>query len=239
MTREEKQHQSYFSLPHILVVDDDARICDLVCRYLLDHGFVVMAASSAAQARALMEKAKFDAAVVDVMMPGETGLEFVESLRGQSAMPVLLLTALGEVDDRIAGLEAGADDYLGKPFEPQELVLRLKALLRRTMVAVVEDSVLLMGGVQFDVAARLLTDGAGQMVSLTDGERDLLVALSQKIGQVFSRDDLAAACGVSSARAIDVQVTRLRQKIEADSRNPRYLQTVRGQGYLLRADEVR
>ena len=117
--------------------------------------------------------------------------------------------------------------------------MRLQALLRRTMVAVIEDHVLLMGDVQFDVAARLLTDGEGQMVALTDGERDLLVALSQKIGQVFSREDLAAACDVSSARAVDVQVTRLRQKIENDSRNPRYLQTVRGQGYLLRADDVK
>lgn len=228
-----KKQQNYASLPHILVVDDDARICDLVARYLIDAGFVVLTAADPAEARAVLARFEFDALVVDVMMPGESGLAFTADLRAQNVdLPVLLLTALGEVDDRISGLESGADDYLAKPFEPRELVLRLQAILRRRAKPGLKD--LKIGDWVFDPVQNALgRDGA--QVKLTDMEANLLKALAQHAGDVVSREALADLCGIDAGeRTIDVQVTRLRKKIEADSKAPRYLQTVRGKGYLLR-----
>ncbi len=233
----EQLSKSYSTRPHIMVVDDDARIRSLVSRYLGEHGFVVVEAEDAAAARLLLERFEVDAMVVDVMMPGETGLELTQSLRASHNMPVILLTALGGAEDRISGLEAGADDYLPKPFEPRELVLRLHALLRRVAPVVENLQAFTLGRWRFDPVQGVLHDG-DEMRALTDGEATLLRALAAKAGQVLSREELAAECAVEGGvRTIDVQVTRLRRKIEVDTRSPRYLQTVRGKGYLLRVDD--
>ncbi len=224
--------------PHILVIDDDSRIRELVSRYLKENGFVVVTARDAADARAVMKGFEFDALVVDVMMPGETGLEFTKALRRERDIPVLLLTALGEVDDRVNGFDAGADDYLPKPFEPRELVARLNAILRR-VVKKQEGRPVKIGNWRFDPAHDELTDG-DTVLRLTAVEANLLRALAGSPGEVMSREKLAAICGVDAGgeRTIDVQVTRLRRKIEEDTKAPRYLQTVRGKGYLLRSEEI-
>lgn len=225
-------------LPHILVVDDDKRIAQLVCRYLRDHDYMAVRAENAAEARHILKDMEFDALVVDVMMPEETGLEFVQSLRGKGeGVPVLLLTALGETEDRVAGFEAGADDYLPKPFEPKELLLRLQAILRRTQKKKA-DNRFRIGRWIYDEALQSLGDGA-QQVRLTTMEMNLLRALARTPGEAVSREDLAAACELDAGeRTIDVQVTRLRRKLEEDTKNPRHLQTVRGKGYLLRIEAL-
>lgn len=225
--------------PHVLVVDDDDRIRDLVARYLTEHGFVVATTSGAGEARSALDSFTFDALVVDVMMPGETGLEFTRDLRTRSDLPVLLLTALGETDDRIAGLESGADDYLPKPFEPREMVLRLQAIMRRRQKPQDPKKPVRIGRWVYNPADNSLTDG-DEVQRLTTTEISLLTALMKKPGQVISRDDLARMCDMddSGERTIDVQITRLRRKIEEDSRMPRFLQTVRGRGYLLRVEAV-
>lgn len=242
MNEATKKTENYADRPHVLVVDDDTRICELVSRYLGEQGFVVLSAAGADEARKLLARFEFDALVVDVMMPGETGLEFTKNLRedGEFAnLPVLLLTALGEVDDRITGLEAGADDYLVKPFEPRELVLRLNAILRRTVKPKdVGEQAYQIGDWRFDPARDVLEDG-DEVVKLTTMEANLIKALGARSGEVLSRDELAELCGAEAGeRTIDVQVTRLRRKIEADTKAPRYLQTVRGKGYLLRAEII-
>ena len=223
--------------PHVLVVDDDERISDLVSRYLHEHGFVVMSAGDAKEARAMLKNFAFDAMVVDVMMPGESGIELTRDLQKSHKIPVLLLTALGEAQDRITGFEAGADDYLPKPFEPRELVLRLNAILRRT----VQKSEMLkpfrIGAWRFDPDRNELQDGA-EILPLTAAEALLIRALAGRPGEPVSREELAQKCGLDAGeRTIDVQVTRLRRKIEKDTKVPRYLQTVRGKGYLLRIEE--
>ncbi len=242
--KKENYVQSYATQPHILVVDDDARIRDLVVRYLTAQDFVVLDAKDTADARLILDSFDVDALVVDVMMPNETGFEFLRDLRaGGSAIPAIMLTALGEVDDRIEGLEAGADDYLAKPFEPKELVLRLRAVLKRGMQAKAKlYQRFRIGPWEFDgEQAVLIDDESGADIKLTAMEVSLLKALAGQAGEAVSRDDLARACGVDmqdgkGERTIDVQVTRLRRKIEADTKAPRYLQTVRGQGYLLRVE---
>lgn len=228
------------SCPHILVVDDDERISSLLVRYLLDHDCIALSAHDASSARALLADVDIDAAILDIMMPGETGLELARSLRAANKdFPIIFLTALGEADDRIAGLEAGADDYLPKPFEPRELLLRLQALLRRTMRQTsAHQACVGFGDLIFDTGQGVLKDGQDRLVDLTDAERELLIVLAKNIGQTLSREDLAAQCGVTSSRAIDVQITRLRRKIETGSADPRYLQTVRGQGYVLRGRTI-
>ena len=238
MASERQNTQSLANQPHILVVDDDVRIRDLVSRYLTDHGFVVITAQDAKEARAMLERFEFDAMVVDVMMPGETGLELTQAIQNQYNIPVLLLTALGESDDRIAGLEAGADDYLPKPFEPRELVLRLNAILRRTVKTQDLTQPFKIGRWRFDPALKVLEDGAEQ-VNLTEVENNLIRALASQPGEPVSREELAKRCGLEAGeRTIDVQVTRLRRKIEEDTKAPRYLQTVRGKGYLLRIEDL-
>ena len=233
-----KKQENFVDKPHVLVVDDDVRICDLVSRYLSEQDFVVLSAHNADEARRLLERFSFDVLVVDVMMPGETGLEFVKGLREGSDLPVLLLTALGEVENRIDGLEAGADDYLAKPFEPRELVLRLNAILRRVAKENFDDvASFQVGRWVFDPEQNLLSDG-DVIEKLTDMEANLLKVMGQRSGQVLSRDDLAELCGIAAGeRTIDVQVTRLRRKIEEDTKAPRYLQTVRGKGYILRVGD--
>lgn len=223
--------------PHILVVDDDTRLRTLLRKYLSDNGYLVTVAADAAEARATMAALAIDLLVLDVMMPGEDGLSLTRDLRRSNAVPILLLTAMGEIDDRISGFEAGADDYLSKPFEPRELLLRIASILRRAPKPEVEDRVALaLGAFTWDVAREELKRG-DDMVHLTTAERELMAILAQAAGEAVSRDDLAARTGnAANARAIDVQVTRLRKKLEDDPRQPRYLQTVRGMGYMLRPD---
>ncbi len=220
---------------HILVVDDDTRLRLLLQRFLRDNGMFVSTAKNAADAREMLQNYKFDLLIVDIMMPDETGLEFLTTFRQESNLPVILLTAMGETEDRIAGLETGADDYLPKPFEPKELVLRIKNILKRTPVEkAVAEQKLNLGLCCFDMQKKELLTKQGQIIHITPVEQALLNVLSQKSGQIFSREKLAELLGAGqSPRSIDVQITRLRKKIEKDSKNPRYLQTVRGKGYML------
>ena len=224
----------------IMVVDDDVRLRDLLGRYLTENGFRVSAAENAAAARERMRVLQPDLIVMDVMMPGESGLALTEVLRRDNAVtPILLLTARGAPEDRIAGFEAGADDYLPKPFDPRELVLRIRALLRRAAppapMAEASSGPLALGPLQFD-RARAELRGPQGVVRLTGGEAALLAALAARPHEVLTREDIAAALEMddSGERAIDVQVTRLRRKIEADPREPRFLHTVRGKGYILK-----
>ena len=222
--------------PHVLVVDDDQRLRELLMKYLGENGFLASGAEDAAAARVKLKTLAFDLIVLDLMMPGETGLELAQDLRRTNPVPILMLTAMNEADDRIRGLEHGADDYLGKPFEPRELLLRINSILRRVPeVSNVPDEVGL-GDVVFRPARGEL-ERAGTPVRLTDVESALLSALAARPGEVFSRDDLMSVTGTSGGgRAVDVQITRLRRKIEANPRLPRYLQTVRGKGYMLIPD---
>ncbi len=220
---------------HILVVDDDNRIRDLLKKYLTRNGFRVTAAADAASARKLMTTFDFDLAILDIMMPGETGLELLASLRSSGKrVPVLLLTAKGETGDRIEGLKAGADDYLAKPFEPEELLLRISAILRRTHVEPPPEEIE-MSGLVFNAKHQELTSGA-RRVRLTEAELQLLSMLAAKAGEAVSREELASKSPNSTERSIDVQVTRLRRKIEPDPRQPIHIQTVRGIGYRLMPD---
>jgi two-component system phosphate regulon response regulator OmpR len=222
--------------PQILVVDDDDRLRALLRRYLAEHGHVVITARDAVEAEAKLENLAVDLIVLDVMMPGMNGLEFAKKIRETRTVPILLLTARGASDDRIAGLEAGADDYLAKPFEPRELLLRIGAVLRRAPAAVAKSSTVRLGKWSFDPARAELVGPEGPQ-RLTDVEASLLAVLAASPGQSFSRDELSARSTVSVApRSVDVQVVRLRRKIEEDPRLPRYLQTVRGEGYVLRPD---
>ncbi len=226
---------------HVLVVDDDERLRRLLVRYLTDHGFRVTAAADAAEARACLRSLRPDLMILDVAMPGETGLDLVDDLRrnGDTELPVLLLTARGAPEDRIAGFEAGADDYLGKPFDPYELVLRARALLRRAgnvlASAPLDIGPVRLGEAEFDPGRGELRN-AGGPIRLTGGEIALLTALARKPNEILSREEIAEALGMAEPgeRAIDVQVTRLRRKIERDSREPRFLHTVRGRGYVLK-----
>ncbi len=224
----------------ILVVEDDARLRALLARYLGERGFRVTAAENAAQARERLRFLQPDLVVLDVMMPGETGLTLTESLRAEGfTVPVLLLTARGAPEDRIAGFEAGADDYLPKPFDARELELRIRALLRRAPPpappAEPPAGPLTLGTLVFDPARAELRGPAGP-IRLTGGEAALMSALARTPNEVLSREEIAAALGMDEAgeRAIDVQVTRLRRKLEADPREPRFLHTVRGRGYVLK-----
>ncbi len=227
---------------HLLVVDDDDRIRSLLKEYLARSGFRVTGAADAAAARKLMQTLEFDLAVFDVMMPGEDGLSLTRWVRGRSPTPVLLLTARGEPTDRIAGLETGADDYLQKPFEPQELLLRIEAILRRAQGGRAGPGrTIALGRCSFDMDRNELTQD-GAPVRLTEGEARLLKRLAQSPDMAIDRYELAQASGdgaeigEAGARAVDVQVTRLRRKLEDDPKNPRYLQTVRGVGYKLAPD---
>ncbi len=222
--------------PHILVVDDDTRLRELLRSFLSRHGFRVTTAASAAEAHQRRTGLDFDLIVLDVMMPGQSGLEFATELRRNDDVPILMLTAMGDPQDRIAGLETGVDDYLGKPFEPRELLLRIQSVLRRGRAvdsAAEEPGHVTIGPMQFDLTLGELTQ-KGKRVPLTEAEVALLRALSLKLGEVLSREILCKSVGGGlNERAIDVQVTRLRRKIEPDPGFPRYLRTVRGQGYRL------
>lgn len=223
-------------LPHILVVDDDDRIRELVARYLKDNGFFVSTAQDAQHAKDILAIAKYDALVVDVMMPGQNGMDFTQELRAKNDVPVLLLTAMGEVEDKIKGLTSGADDYLTKPFDPRELVLRLQAILRRKPLPRKIQKEEKIGRWIYHSTHKELIDG-DEKVKLTDGEANLLDALLQQKNIVMSREALSLACDMDpDKRTVDVQVTRLRRKLEEDSNMPRYLQTIRGKGYIIRTE---
>jgi two-component system phosphate regulon response regulator OmpR len=220
---------------HILVIDDDTRLRTLLQRFLRENGFYVSSVRGAKEAREMLKEYQFDLLIVDIMMPAESGLEFLTKLRQADSVPVILLTAMGEVGDRINGLEIGADDYLPKPFEPKELVLRIKNILKRTSneAETVIDK-LSFGFCWYDLEKKELINKNGQFIHITPVEQAILSFLGQKSGQIFSREKLAQLLGAGQGpRSIDVQVTRLRKKIEKDSKNPRYLQTVRGKGYML------
>lgn len=222
---------------HILVVDDDKRLRELLRKYLVDSGFRVTTAESAEDARAKLGSLAFDLIVLDVMMPGESGLSLTAALRPKNDTPILMLTAMGEAEDRIRGLESGADDYLPKPFEPRELVLRIRTILRRAPPPARERPVsVTLGDHRFDLGREELWHG-DRMVRLSTGETRLLKLLAENAGTAKTREDLQREMGMAGGdRSIDVQVTRLRRKIEPDPRIPRYLLTVRGQGYVLRPD---
>ncbi len=220
---------------HILVVDDDKRLRDLLRRFLSDQGFRVTIANDAADARRKLAGLDFDLLVLDIMMPGENGLDLTRSLRQQKAVPILLLTAMGEPDDRITGLDSGADDYLAKPFEPRELVSRIRAILRRIpREPETTRRTVRFGPFTFDMDRRNLRQGTAD-IRLTGAEADLLAQLAAAPGTAVSRDSLGQSNSAES-RMVDVQVTRLRRKIETDPRFPRYLVTVRGRGYMLQTD---
>lgn len=233
--------QDFQNLPHILVVDDDDRLCTLVSRYLNEHGFLSFSAEDAALAKDVLSAGVFDALVLDVMMPGQDGRSLTKELRqSHGDIPIILLTAMGEADDRVAGLESGADDYLTKPFDPRELVLRLQGLLKRRPALNGGRSIYKIGRWMYDpLVPELVDTDTSEAVRLTEVEDTLLKTLARRPDTILTRDDLADLCGVDAGeRTIDVQVTRLRRKLEEDSKTPRYLQTVRGKGYLLRAQEV-
>lgn len=228
---------------HLLIVDDDERIRTLLRRFLVRNGYFVTTARDAAQARRLLAGLEFDLIVLDVMMPGEDGISLTRALRRNSQTPILLLTAKGDTDDRISGLEAGADDYLPKPFEPRELLLRIAAILRRMpTVESLGPKFLTLGPLRYDAAKGELWQGETP-VRLTGSEQTLMRRLAQTPGEAVDRPTLIEELGrepdeggENSERAIDVQITRLRRKIEPDPREPRYLQTVRGAGYMLVPD---
>jgi two-component system, OmpR family, phosphate regulon response regulator OmpR len=227
---------------HLLVVDDDERIRGLLQKFLMRNGFLVTGARDAGQARRLLAGLEFDLVVLDVMMPGEDGVTLTRDLRRSMNTPILLLTAKGEAANRIEGLEAGADDYLVKPFEPKELLLRINAILRRMPSTKAEPAgprVLHLGPVRYDLDRGELWRG-GDPIRLTATEAALMRVFAGQPGTAISRDRLAGDLGpaeaAAEARAVDVQITRLRRKIEDDPRQPRYLQTVRGEGYMLQPD---
>jgi two-component system phosphate regulon response regulator OmpR len=227
-------------MAHVLVVDDDARLRELLRRYLTENGFTVATAADAREARQRLADLAFDLIVLDVMLPQESGLELTRDLRRGSQVPILLLTARGEVDDRISGLESGADDYLAKPFEPRELVLRMRTILKRAAPAAptppVKPAAVRLGDIVFEPGRQALRRGE-TLIHLTQAEAALLTVFAEHPGVTLTRDDLSAAgIAAAQARTVDVQVTRLRRKIEPDPKFPRYLQTVRGKGYVLQPD---
>ena len=224
---------------HLLIVDDDERIRTLLQKFLMRHGFLVTAARDAAHARRVLSGLEFDMIILDVMMPGEDGLSLTRALRETMKTPILLLTAKGETDNRIEGLEAGADDYLAKPFEPKELLLRINAILRRMPDVETSDvapKVFNLGPIRYDMERGEMWEGDA-LVRLTATEIQLMKIFSAKPGEALSRSNLVEELGrdrgQAQERAVDVQITRLRRKIEADPKQPRYLQTVRGAGYML------
>ncbi|HVM80866.1 MAG TPA: response regulator transcription factor [Stellaceae bacterium] len=222
--------------PHLLVVDDDERLRALLRRYLLENGFRVTVAAGAAEARATLKSLDFDLLILDVMMPGESGFELTASLKSERRVPILLLTAMAEAEHRIRGLEEGADDYLSKPFEARELLLRIRNLLARSGAGPHGPRELRLGACRFDLKRGELSRGE-EPVHLTAAEAALLAALARRAGEPISREALAEQAQFSgNLRTVDVQVTRLRRKIERDPKFPRYLQTVRGTGYVLKPD---
>jgi len=228
--------------PHILVVDDDRRLRDLLARFLGDNGYRVTTAANAAEADLRLARLVFDGIVLDIMMPGENGFDFARRFRTDSSVPILMLTARADGKDRINGLEIGVDDYLAKPFEPRELLLRLGNILKRTIVVDTAQSgarpdFVRFGPFLYGLARGELHKGE-KPIRLTEREREILTALAERAGEVVPREELAAQGSAANDRTVDVQMNRLRRKIERDPADPLYLQTVRGVGYRLLTDRT-
>ena len=216
---------------HILAVDDDDRIRDLVKQYLEENNFLVTTAKNTQDAREKLEIIKFDILVLDIMMPGESGLSLTKEIKKNNPIPIILLTAKGETQDRIEGLEFGADDYLGKPFEPKELLLRIKNILNKTQVQRVPEKISI-GNALINLK-RLNIKTKDEIKKINPQEKKILEKMLESPGKVFSRNDIGKIINISKERTIDVVITRLRQKIESNPKNPKYLQTIRGSGYVL------
>jgi len=216
---------------HILVVDDDDRIRELVKQYLEDKKYIVTTARDSFDAKKKIEVIKFDIIILDIMMPGESGLSLTKEIKKNNPTPIILLTAKGETQDRIKGLELGADDYLGKPFEPKELLLRIKNILNKTQVPVLPEEIYI-GDVLINLK-KLSIKINNQTKKINPQEEKVLEKMLMSPGKVFSRDDIGKIINISKERTIDVMITRLRQKIESNPKNPKYLQTIRGSGYVL------
>ena len=216
---------------HILIVDDDDRIRDLLKDFLTENNYIVSTAENAIQAKKKLEYLKFDIIILDVMMPGQNGYELTKEIKKQIRVPIILLTAKGEVENRIKGLELGADDYLGKPFEPKELLLRIKNIINKS-VKIDLRSKQSIGKADVDLNKMIIKIN-GKIKKINNSEKKVLVEMLANPGMTFSRDEIGKISGIIQERSIDVMITRLRQKLEEDSKNPKYLQTVRGSGYVL------
>tara|TARA_B100000378_G_C17947016_1_gene378763 strand:+ start:172 stop:852 length:681 start_codon:yes stop_codon:yes gene_type:complete len=219
-------------LAHILVVDDDDRIRDLVKQYLTDNKYLITTAKDAFEAKEKIEIVKFDLVVLDIMMPKKSGLELTSEMKKREVnLPIILLTAKGLADERVTGLEFGADDYLSKPFEPKELLLRIKNILNKTLVRT-KISKIIIGISSIDLD-KLTIDKNGKKYKINKAEKMILEKMINSSGKIFSRQKISKLINIAKERSIDVIITRLRQKIEKDSKNPQYLQTIRGSGYVL------
>jgi len=216
---------------HILVVDDDDRIRELVKQYLEENNFLVTSAKDALDARKKLEIVKFDILILDIMMPGESGLSLTKEVKKKGSTPIILLTAKGETQDRIKGLELGADDYLGKPFEPKELLLRIKNILYKIQKPILADEIYI--GNTIVNLKKLEIKINNKIKKINPQEKKVLEKMLESPGKIFSRDNIGKIINISKERTIDVMITRLRQKIESNSKNPKYLQTIRGSGYVL------
>jgi len=221
-------------LKHILVVDDDDGIRNLIKQYLVSKNFLVTTAGNATEAEKKLNLIKFDIIILDVMMPGKTGYELTKQLKTNISVPIILLTAKGEVKDRIKGLELGADDYLGKPFEPRELLLRINNILSKTFKKTQQIKINL-GSIELNLKKMEIKKN-NKIIKLNTSEKEILNYMIKSPGKIFSRDDIGKITNLSKERTVDVLITRLRQKIENDPKNPKYLQTIRGSGYVLWMD---
>ena len=219
------------NLFHIMVVDDDDRIRDLVKQYLEENNFLVTTAKNADDAKEKLEIIKFDILVLDIMMPGQSGLSLTKEIKKNNLIPIILLTAKGETQDRIEGLEVGADDYLGKPFAPKELLLRIKNILNKVKKPILLDKIYI--GEALINLKKLNIKLNNKIVKINPQEKIVLEKMLESPGKVFSRNDIGKIIKITKERTIDVMITRLRHKIEVDSKNPKYLQTIRGSGYVL------
>ena len=216
---------------HILLIDDDERILTLLNIFLNQNGFLISSAKNSEEARSLLEYFSFDMLIVDIMMPGETGLELLTSLRKNKSVPVILLSAKGETSDKISGLERGADDYLSKPFEPKELLLRIKNILNKTKKPILPNQIYI--GDSVINLKKLKIEINNKIFKINPQEKKILEKMLETPGKIFSRESIGKIIGISKERTIDVMITRLRQKIELNPKNPKYLQTIRGSGYVL------
>jgi two-component system phosphate regulon response regulator OmpR len=216
---------------HILVVDDDDRIRELVKEYLNENGYVVSTGNSAEEAKIRLGYFKFDLIVLDVMMPGQSGFELTQEIKKKSSVPIILLTAKGEVENRIQGLELGADDYLGKPFEPKELLLRIKNIIKKN-AKIDTTKINKIGEAQVDLN-KMIIQLKSKISKINNSEKKVLIEMLSNPGKTYSRNQIGEISNISQERSIDVMITRLRQKIEMNPKNPKYLQTIRGSGYVL------
>ena len=216
---------------HILIVDDDDRIRSLLKDFLKDNNYIVSTAENSIQAKTKLEYLKFDTVILDVMMPGQNGYELTKEIKKNMKVPIILLTAKGEVENRIKGLEIGADDYLGKPFEPKELLLRIKNIIKKNS-KIELSSKYYVGAAEIDLN-KMTINANNKIKKINNSEKKVLIEMLANAGKIYSRQEIGKISGISQERSIDVMITRLRQKIEASSKNPKYLQTIRGSGYVL------